>query len=185
MEITDIDFILSHFEEPIFPRKMMTAVSNGQFSITSKDEIFEKCKQSGFIDCRINAYPEYTEYQGIVRYPPNFIFIDLDLANFSKHKDSKKGLDGVLKNTLKKISSIGQEHHSADTPPDLQHPQHLHHDIKPIHPTVLWTGKGYHIYLPIQAPILDIIINLLKMDSQTYFRCMVVNIMDIQYQKFS
>ena len=131
---------------------MMTAVSNGQFSITSKDEIFEKCKQANFIDCRINAYPEYTEYQGIVRYPPNFVFIDLDIDNFSKYKDSKKALDRVLKNTLKKVLSIGQEHHSADSSSELQH---LHNDIKPIHPTVLWTGKGYHIYLPIQAPILN------------------------------
>jgi hypothetical protein len=52
MEIKDIDFILSHFDSyTLFPRKMMTSVSNGQFSITSKDEIFEKCKQANFIDC--------------------------------------------------------------------------------------------------------------------------------------
>jgi hypothetical protein len=133
----------------------MTAVSNGQFSITSVDEIYEKCKQSDFIDCRINAYPEYTEYQGIVRYPPNFIFIDLDLANFLKYNDSKKTLDSVLKNTLKNMSSIGQEYHLPDTSLDLQHPQRIHHDIKPIHPTVIWTGKGYHIYIPVSAIILD------------------------------
>jgi hypothetical protein len=156
MEIKDIDFILSHFDSyTLFPRKMMTSVSNGQFSITSKDEIFEKCKQANFIDCRINAYPEYTEYQGIVRYPPNFIFIDLDLANFLKYNDSKKTLDRVLKNTLKNMSSIGQEYHLPDTSLDLQHPQRIHHDIKPIHPTVIWTGKGYHIYIPVSAIILD------------------------------
>ena len=91
MDILDIDFILSHFEEPIFPRKMMTAKSNGQFSVSSKEEIFEKCKQANFVDCRINAYPEYTEYKGIVRYPPNFVFIDLDLTTFSKYKDPKEG----------------------------------------------------------------------------------------------
>ncbi len=155
MEITDINFILSHFEEPIFPRKMMTAVSNGQFSITSVDEIFEKCKQSDFKDCRINAYPDYTEYQGIVRYPPNFVFIDLDLDNFAKYKDPRKTLDRVLRNTLKKVSSIDRENLSTDTSYDLQHPQNLHHDIQPDDPTVLWTGKGYHIYIPVSAIILD------------------------------
>jgi hypothetical protein len=46
MEITDIDFILSHFDNyNLFPRKMMTGVSNGQFSISSKYEIFEKFKK--------------------------------------------------------------------------------------------------------------------------------------------
>src|SRR3954451_19460927 len=109
MNITDIDFILSHFEEPVFPRKMMTVKSNGQFSVSCKEEMFENCKQANFIDCRINAYPEYTEYKGIVRYPPNFVFIDLDLATFSKNKDPKKALDRSLKNTLNKICDVYQE----------------------------------------------------------------------------
>src|SRR6476620_6800016 len=109
MDTTDIDFILSHFVEPIFPRKMMTAKSNGQFSVSSKEELFEKCKQANFIDCRINAYPDYTEYKGIVRYPPNFVFIDLDLSTFSKYKDPQKALDRSLKNTLKKISTLVEE----------------------------------------------------------------------------
>ena len=68
----------------------MTPISNGQFSVSCKEEIFEKCKQANFIDCRINAYPEHTEYKGITRYPPNFIFIDLDLASFLKYR-SKEG----------------------------------------------------------------------------------------------
>ena len=81
--MTDIDFILSHFEEPVFPRKMMTAKSNGQFSVSSKEEIFEKCKQASIVDCRINAYPEHTDYKGIMRYPLNFIFIDFISINSS------------------------------------------------------------------------------------------------------
>lgn len=130
MNEEDIDFILSHFEGQIqlFPRKMMSFISNGQFSITSKDEIFERCKLSNFIDCRINAYAEYTGYKGIIRQSPNFIFIDLDLGNFNC--DINK-LNLVLSKTLKKIS-----------------------DYQSI-PTVLWTGNGYHIYLPINAIVLD------------------------------
>ena len=47
MKIEDVDSILSHFEDQIqlFPRKMMTFISRGQFSITSKEEIFERCKE--------------------------------------------------------------------------------------------------------------------------------------------
>src|SRR5688500_11863370 len=109
----DITFILSHFESDLFPRKMMTLKSNGQFTIYSSEEILNKCKHSDFIDCRINAYAEYTEYKGIIRKSPNFIFIDLDLANFEM---DRKKLDLRLKRTLKKI----EEYRGF--------------------PTVLWTG---------------------------------------------
>ncbi len=74
--MTDVDYILSHFEELIFPREIMTAISSGKFSVNSKEEIYEKRKEAKFIDCRINAYPIHTEFKGLVRYPPNFVFID-------------------------------------------------------------------------------------------------------------
>jgi hypothetical protein len=130
MKPEDVDFILSHFQDQtqLFPRKIMTHTSNGQFSVYSKEEVFERCKQSQFTDCRINAYPEYTEYKGIVREAPNFVFIDLDIGNFDH--DTKK-LNLALRNTVKKI----KEHQSS--------------------PTILWTGNGYHLYLPISAIVLD------------------------------
>jgi hypothetical protein len=157
MNITDIDFILSHFEEPVFPRKMMTAKSNGQFSVSSKEEMFERSKHANFIDCRINAYPEYTEYKGIVRYPPNFVFIDLDLNTFSKYKDPKKALDRSLKNTLKKICDVNEEYLSSKPSdfPDIDNNIKNNQDLKSVYPTVLWTGNGYHIYLSLQGIILD------------------------------
>ena len=156
MDTIDIDFILSHFEEPVFPRKMMTSKSNGQFSISSKEEIFEKCKQSNFIDCRINAYPEYVDYKGIVRYPPNFVFIDLDLTTFLKYKDPRKALDKSLKNTLKKISTLVEEGHAFSSPMYNDYFKN-NQDLKSVYPTVLWTGNGYHIYFPIQGMILDLV----------------------------
>ncbi|MDN5846465.1 MAG: hypothetical protein L0H53_09350, partial [Candidatus Nitrosocosmicus sp.] len=156
-----IDFILSHFDQnTLFPRKMMTATSNGQFSVYSKEEIFEKCMKSEFIDCRINAYPEYTEYKGMTRLPPNFIFIDLDLSNFSKYKNPKKMLDKVLEKTLVKTSNSNRQKYS-------QHVTRNSHSIDnkrqietfqtsiTVYPTVLWSGNGYHIYLPIQSVVLD------------------------------
>lgn len=132
MNSEDIDFILSHFGHQLqdFPRKMMTDKIGGQTSIFSKEEIFEKCKQSDFIDCRINAYPEYTEYQGIVRHPPDFVFIDLDLSKF---KNCKKKLDNALEYALNNICHLGAK------------------------PTVIWSGNGYHVYLPIEAMVLDLV----------------------------
>jgi hypothetical protein len=106
----------------------MTFSSPWQFSVFSVKELFEHCKNSDFIDCRINAYAEYTEYKGIIRQPPNFIFIDLDLTHFEL---DRKKLDLGLKKTLKKI----EEYDGL--------------------PTVLWTGNGYHIYLPVNAMVLD------------------------------
>ncbi|MDR4491601.1 MAG: hypothetical protein R2685_11985 [Candidatus Nitrosocosmicus sp.] len=130
MKIEDIDFILSHFQDQIqlFPRKMMTLSKSWQFSVSSIEEVYQECKKSNFVDCRINAYAEYTEYKGIIRQPPNFIFIDLDLANFEM---DRKKLDLRLNKTLNKIEEYDG------------------------FPTVLWTGNGYHIYLPISAIVLD------------------------------
>ncbi len=107
---------------------MMTDRRRWQFIVTSKEEIIRKCEESDFIDCRINAYPEYTEFKGIVRHPPDFVFIDLDLFTF---KNDVAALDKTLKRTVNKIGKLG------------------------VQPTVLWSGNGYHIYLPLDGIVLD------------------------------
>lgn len=127
-----IDFILSHFNHQLqdFPRTMMTLKQNWQFTVTSRGEILRKCEESDFIDCRINAYPEYTEFKGIVRHPPDFVFVDLDLSNFNNDKSK---LDRILKRIVNKIEGLGSK------------------------PTVIWSGNGYHVYLPLEAMVLDLI----------------------------
>lgn len=83
------------------------------------------------MDCRINAYPFYTEWKGLNRQAPNFLFIDLDRCRFK----SIEALNRALKKTLKFIKEkLGDN----------------------ISPTVLWTGNGYHIYLPVTAFILEL-----------------------------
>jgi hypothetical protein len=126
-----IDFILSHFDSSSgqFPRKMMTFRSNGQFTVNTKQEILIRCVQSDFKDCRINAYPETIVKEGILIQSPNFIFVDLDLGNFDN--DINK-LDKVKNSTLRKMEQMQGSH-----------------------PTLSWTGNGYHIYLPIDVPVLD------------------------------
>jgi hypothetical protein len=125
-----VSFILSHFQSPFdaFPRKMMAFKSNAQFTVVSKEEILKRCRQSDYKDCRINAYPEIIEKDGMLIQPPNFILIDLDLADFD---GDFKQLDKVKNSTLRKMAVMSG------------------------FPTVSWTGNGYHICLPIKISVLD------------------------------
>lgn len=107
----------------------MTAKFSGQFSVKSREDLIKRCEQAEFKDCRINAYPEVIEKDGFLVQPPNFIFIDLDLSNFNN--DQKK-LDRVNNSTLRKMEQLNGSY-----------------------PTVSFTGNGYHIYLPIEVPVLE------------------------------
>jgi hypothetical protein len=80
-------------------------------------------EESDFLDCRVNAYPSYTEYKGINRQAPNLIFIDLDKSTFNIERAHRMALTATLKNIKEKLLE-------ADS-------------------TVLCTGNGYHIYQPI------------------------------------
>jgi len=128
-----LDFILNHFEVPLFPRKIMTRRLGYQAEIFNKQEALEYFKNSNYEDCRINAYPSFTEYHGINRTPISFLMVDLDLKDFSDEKKKDKAvLERVLNNILRKIKeAIGGN------------------------PTVLWTGNGYHVYQPVSGFILE------------------------------
>ena len=125
----NVDFILSHFHEPIFPRKIMTKRLGYQKEVFSKQEVLNCFKASDYEDCRINAYPSFTNYQGINRVAPSFVMMDIDLRDFNNSRDK---LDRSMNGVLKKIKSIICGH-----------------------PTVLWTGNGYHIYQPMDGFILE------------------------------
>jgi len=90
--------------------------------------MLKKYEESDCVDCTVNAYPSYTEYKGIQRYPPNFIFADLDLSSFRTLEALEKALQTTLNTIRIKINGS---------------------------PTALWTGNGYHIYQPIVAVILE------------------------------
>jgi hypothetical protein len=90
--------------------------------------MLKKYEESHLIDCRVNAYPSYTEYKEIQRYPPNFIFADLDLSTFRNLETLERALQTTLQIIRIKINGTA---------------------------TVLWTGNGYHIYQPIDAIILE------------------------------
>jgi hypothetical protein len=124
-----LDFILSHFESPIWPRTISTHITERrQVLVYSKEEALARFKQANYLDCRINAYPDHTEWQGINRQGPNFIFIDLDKSNFKTDKEFKAAYNQTSKN-IKEI--LGGN------------------------PTVIFTGNGVHIYLPVQELIFE------------------------------
>jgi hypothetical protein len=125
----NVDFILCHLQEPLFPRKVMTKDLGYQVEVFSIKQAVNHFKMSRYLDCRINAYPPFTDYHGINRTPISFLVMDLDLKDFG---NSKERLDRALNKTLRSIKgTIGGC------------------------PTVLWTGNGYHIYQPVSGFILE------------------------------
>jgi hypothetical protein len=123
-----VDYILTHLEEPIFPRDIMTKKLGYKIEVFDKESMLCHFEESRFQDCRISAYPRLTDYKGINLVAPSFIMIDLDLNILG----TKLTLDKALKATLNRI-------------------------YKTLHtrPTVLWTGNGYHIYLPVKGLVLE------------------------------
>jgi hypothetical protein len=123
----ELDFLLSHFNVFDFPRRISTFKSqNNQIMIRSKEETLRRYEESNYMDCRINAFPSLKEG---ISWASDFIFIDVDLADFK----SKRALDLALNRTL----------------------QNIKERLKEAHPTVLWTGGGYHIYQPIEGVIFE------------------------------
>ena len=124
-----INFILSHFQEPIFPRRVFTPIQK-QIKIENADEILKYFKESKLYDCRISAFPLlenwYIKLHG--PQPPDILFIDLDASQFNK---SGQALYLALIKTLKNI----QEKFNSDTQPTI----------------LLSGGGGYHIIQPLRV----------------------------------
>ena len=59
-----LHFILSHFEEPIWPRTISTHATKGaQILIYNKEETIARYRRANLLDCRINAYsPVIADY---------------------------------------------------------------------------------------------------------------------------
>jgi Primase X len=123
-----LDFILNHFEEPVWPRAIFTKTLWRQYTVYSKEEAIARFKQSNLLDCRINAYPDHTEFKGINRQSPNFIFIDIDQCLFRTEEE----FWGAVQDTCKNIAqTLGGK------------------------PSVLWSGNGIHICQPVEAVLLE------------------------------
>jgi hypothetical protein len=129
----NLEFIISHLQEPTFPRKIMTKDLGYQVEIFNKQQALDYFKSSRYEDSRINAYPSFTNYHGINITPISFLMVDLDLKDFGNLKKKEtKLLERALSKTLQNIKE------SIDG-----------------NPTVLWTGNGYHIYQPVSEFLLE------------------------------
>jgi hypothetical protein len=128
-----LDFLLSHFnQDDLFPRTITTGKLNGkQVEVFSKQEILSYFQESNFIDCRVNGFPSYTRYKEIPRYPPDFIFIDIDRSSFEDDKSFENALSRTKKNIKEKLGGYGAV------------------------PTINNSGNGFHIIQPIECPILE------------------------------
>ena len=131
-----LKFILTHFEEPLWPRTISTRTTKGsQVLVYSKEEAFARFKQANYLDCRISAYgPNGDENpRAIQRFtglrkatPANIILlIDLDGCNFRTERALRLALNTTLKNIRERLG--------INTP------------------AVLWSGNGYHVILPVDA----------------------------------
>jgi hypothetical protein len=106
----------------------MTKALGYQKEVFNAQEALEYFRASKYEDCRINAYPSFTKYDDINRTAPSFLMIDIDLRDFGSIDKLDKALNRVLKQIESKMRG---------------------------HPTVLWTGNGYHIYQPMAGFILE------------------------------
>ncbi len=140
-----LDFILSHFEEHTWPRTIFTKTLGKQYTAYSRQEAIARFKQSNLMDCRINACPDYTEFKGINRQPPNFIFIDIDRCLFGTDNDFWEAVKQTCKNIARTLQGK---------------------------PSVLWSGNGVHICQPVEAIVLEQENNFAQFDhpSQTFLR---------------
>ena len=123
-----INFILSHFQEPIFPRRIFTPIQK-QIKIENTDEILKYFKESKLYDCRISAFPYLEKYQITIHglQPPDILFIDFDASQFKSGRALYLALVRTLKNIQERFNSNSQ-------------------------PTILESGSGgYHIIQPLQV----------------------------------
>jgi hypothetical protein len=118
-----VDFLLSHLSKPDFPRTIATKVTEGKQVIASeKIEALAYYKQANYMDCRLSAYPyNSTKAPQVI----DFVMLDLDLNNF---RFSRQKLDRVLNKILSELKNK--------------------HGIVP---TVIWSGNGYHVLLPLES----------------------------------
>jgi hypothetical protein len=95
-------------------------------------------KASNFLDCRISAYPKYTDYYinrtGIA---PVVLLVDIDKEYFNPSEEFELAAARTYTNF---------------------------HNILGSRPTQLWTGGGYHYMQPQQVPVLEKVEEFSKFD---------------------
>jgi hypothetical protein len=138
-----VNFILNHFKDDnsLWP-KFIASGDNFHVKVGCEEQMVSEFYKSKLMDCRICPFPDFVEdYRksdvrecmaiegaGIV---PNFLFFDLDKGRFARTLDAfqEDAITNALNRILQRINTL------------------FHGDFKP---SILQTGNGYHIYLPVQ-----------------------------------
>ena len=95
-----LEFILGHFSEPLFPRKVSTAATkNKQKPVQDKAHAITYYQGALWEDCRIAAF-------GIGQTNPDLIFIELDARDFPNMKAFKTALTKTLRNIKEKLGGF-------------------------------------------------------------------------------
>lgn len=138
-----LGFMERHFtgDNSLYPKLVAT---KGQWCIpvNNKEEAISVFYGAKLMDCRICPYPSFADgyrkpdareamTHGGIGIAPNFLFIDLDKGRFSRTLDAyaEDALTSALYQILDRIN------------------ERLHGEFNP---TVIQTGNGFHIYLPVQ-----------------------------------
>jgi hypothetical protein len=123
--------------EGLWPKMASTHLTNNaQIRVNSPEEAIHRYAQAKLLDSKISAYPNYTEEfrkcahdcktfggRGIA---PGLIFIDLDHGMFNDN------IDLLNKAMFRTLHNINEKFHGK------------------FKPAVIWSGNGYHVYLPVQ-----------------------------------
>jgi hypothetical protein len=136
----NIEFILSHFKEPIFPRVISSRsiISEGtEFQVVyNEEDMFEAYEQSNFIDCRVSVCRSsklkhnYDYEENLNTQLADMITISLYKPIFMRESAQIKALYAILE-AIERILT-GK-------------------------PTILWSMASFHIYQPIVSQSSELI----------------------------
>ena len=131
-------FILNHLDN-LWPRMISTyPTKGGQRLVNNFAEAMAWFKAANFLDCRISAYPKYTDYYvsrtGIA---PSILLVDIDKEHFKTAEEFELTATRTRTNF---------------------------NDILGSQPTQLFTGGGYHFIQPQHAFVLEKVYKFSKFD---------------------
>jgi hypothetical protein len=128
-------YITSHFQNPVWPRAISTKATEGRHVVVDNEkEALARYKAANGLDCRISAFPPnatenpsaIAKFQGVRTTTPSnlIIMMDLDRSNFKSDMALELALSKTIQTVKRKLNTD---------------------------PTVLWSGRGYHIVQVIDA----------------------------------
>jgi hypothetical protein len=117
--------------EPMWPRMISWKIGgeHQQILVNSDEEALKLYRAANLLDCRISAYPKYTDYyMNRTGIAPSLLHVDIDRLQFE---------------TIEQFELA-----SANTRANFQ-------KILGSQPTQLWTGRGHHYIQPQSAIVLE------------------------------